>query len=133
MNNVNRSRDRAITIRLNEYEYDDIMSKIDKSGMTKQAYLINAARGATITSSEEITILKEISKTFANVERQLRGLGTNVNQLAHVANGYGDIPTESQLDNLSGQINEFREECEDVWQLIRSSINQQKPTGQCET
>ena len=130
MNKVNRRRNRAITIRLNDYEYEDIMRRIDESGLTIQAYLINAARGATITPSDEIAELKEISKTFADHEKQLRGLATNINQMAHVANGYGQLPTESELERMSAQINEYRKRSESIWQLIRSLIVQQPHTQQ---
>ena len=130
MNKVNRRRNRAITIRLNDYEYEDIMRKIDESGMTIQGYLINAARGATITPSDEIATLKEISKTFADHEKQLRGLATNINQMAHVANGYGALPTETELDRMKDQIDEYRKRSESIWQLIRSLIVQQPHTQQ---
>jgi len=72
---------------MNETEYDDFQSKVKESGLSQQAYIISAIHGATIVSSSEIAILKEISKTFADFEKQVRGLDTNVNQMAHVANG----------------------------------------------
>ena len=83
-----------------------------------------------ITPFDEIAALKEISKTFAGLEQQLRGLATNVNQMAHVANGRGELPTENDLDLLSDQLAGYRRESESLWQSIRLLINQQKPTGQ---
>ena len=130
MNKVNRRRNRAVTIRMNEAEYTDFMNRVGESGLSQQSYFINAVRGATITPSDEISALKEISKTFANLERQLRGLATNVNQMAHVANGRGELPTENDLDLLSDQLAGYRWESESLWQSIRLLINQQKPTGQ---
>ncbi|MCR4813790.1 MAG: MobC family plasmid mobilization relaxosome protein [Lachnospiraceae bacterium] len=130
MSKVNRRRNRAITIRLSDYEYEDIMRRIDESGLTIQTYLINAARGTTITPSDEIAELKEISKTFADHEKQLRGLATNINQMAHVANGFGVLPTETELERMSDQINNYRKESESIWQLIRSLIVRQPHTPQ---
>lgn len=130
MNKVNRRRNRAVTIRMNETEYTDFMKRVDESGLSQQSYFINAVRGAVITPSDEITALKEISKTFAGLEQQLRGLATNVNQMAHVANGRGELPTENDLDLLSDQLAGYRRESESLWQSIRLLINQQKPTGQ---
>ncbi|MCR4814455.1 MAG: MobC family plasmid mobilization relaxosome protein [Lachnospiraceae bacterium] len=130
MNKVNRRRNRAVTIRMNEAEYTDFMNRVGESGLSQQSYFINAVRGATITPSDEISALKEISKTFANLERQLRGLATNVNQMAHVANGRGEFPTENDLERLSDQLVNYRRESESLWQSIRLLINQQKPTGQ---
>ncbi len=130
MNKVNRRRNRAVTIRMNEAEYTDFMNRVGESGLSQQSYFINAVRGATITPSDEISALKEISKTFANLERQLRGLANNVNQMAHVANGRGELPTENDLERLSDQLVNYRRESESLWQSIRLLINQQKPTGQ---
>ncbi len=130
MQKVKRKRNRSVTIRMNESEYTDFQNKVTESGLTQQAYIISAVRGATITPSDEIAVLKDISKTFADFERQIRGLGTNINQIAHVANGQGALPTESSLATISEQITTIRKESEELWQSIRSSINQQKATEQ---
>ena len=130
MNKAIRKRNRSVTIRMNETEYADFQSKVIESGLTQQAYVINAVRGATITPSDQIEVLKEISKTFADQERQFRGLATNVNQMAHVANGQGYVPSAQELGNIAAQLGIYRKESEDIWQSIRSSINQQKATVQ---
>ena len=130
MNKAIRKRNKSVTIRMNETEYADFQSKVIESGLTQQAYVINAVRGATITPSDQIDVLKEISKTFADQERQFRGLATNVNQMAHVANGQGYVPSAQELENIAAQLGIYRKESEDIWQSIRSSINQQKATVQ---
>ena len=130
MKKVKRRRNKAVTVRMNETEYADFQSKVEESGLSQQAYIISAVRGATITPSDEIAVLKEISKTFADFEKQVRGLGTNVNQMAHVANGQGYLPGEEALTRLSDQLGTMRKESEEIWQSIRSSINQQKATEQ---
>ena len=130
MKKAKRKRNKAVTVRMNESEYADFQNKVEESGLSQQAYIISAVRGATITPSDEIAVLKESSQTFADFEKQVRGLGTNVNQMAHIANGQGAIPTEEELERLSAQLGNYRKESEDVWQSIRSSINQQKVTGQ---
>ena len=126
MNKAIRRRNKSVTIRMNETEYADFQSKVIESGLTQQAYVINAVRGATITPSDQIDVLKEISKTFADQERQFRGLATNVNQMAHVANGQGYVPSAQELEKIAAQIGIYRKESEDIWQSIRSSINQPK-------
>ena len=130
MNQHNRRRNRAITIRMNEDEYNDITNKIHESGLTQQAYMINAARDTVIASSDTVAELKSLNKNFDDFERQLRGLATNVNQMAHVANGLGAIPTVNELQTISEQIASYRRESEAQWQSIRSLIKQQKVTGQ---
>ena len=126
MNKAIRKRNKSVTIRMNETEYADFQSKVIESGLTQQAYVINAVRGATITPSDQIDVLTEISNTFADQERQFRGLATNVNQMAHVANGQGYVPSAQELEKIAAQIGIYRKESEDIWQSIRSSINQPK-------
>ena len=130
MKKVKRRRNKAVTVRMNETEYADFQNKVEESGLSQQAYIISAVRGATITPSDEIAVLKEISKTFADFEKQVRGLGTNVNQMARVANGQGYLPVEEALTRLSDQLGNMRKESEEIWQSIRSSINQQNRTEQ---
>ena len=130
MKKAKRKRNKAVTVRMNESEYADFQNKVEESGLSQQAYIISAVRGATITPSDEIAVLKEISQTFADFEKQVRGLGTNVNQMAHIANGQGYLPGEETLARLSDQIGNMRKESEEIWQSIRWSINQQKATEQ---
>ena len=125
---VKRRRDKAVTIRMNDEEYSALQDRVDDSGLTQQAYIINAIKGAKITPSDEIATQKEISKTFSELVKQLRGLATNVNQMAHVANGQGLLPKAETLIQTSTEINNYRKECEKLWLLIRSSINQQNHT-----
>ena len=127
---VKRKRDKAVTIRMNKEEYEALQNRVEDSGLTQQAYIISAIKGATITPSDEIAVHKEISKTFAELVKQLRGLATNVNQMAHVANGQGLLPTTEILIQTSAEIGDYRKECEELWLLIRSSINQQNRTEQ---
>ena len=115
---------------MTESEYFDFQARVKESGLSQQAFILNAVHGTTITPSDQIDVLKEISKTFADQERQFRGLATNVNQMAHVANGQGFVPTAHELEQISTQISSYRKESEGIWQSIRLSINQQKATVQ---
>lgn len=115
---------------MTEEEYSAFQNRVEESGITQQSYIINAIMGATITSSDEIEVLKKISKTFSDLLRQLRGMATNVNQMARVANGKGYLPKEEILIQTAEQIDQYRKGSEKLWQLIRSSINQQNHTEQ---
>ena len=125
---VKRKRNKAVTIRMSDSEYETLQDKVDESGLSQQAYIISSIKGSTITSSDEIAVQKDISKSFADLVKQLRGLATNVNQTAHVANGQGILPTTTELIKASDEISHYRKECEELWLLIRSSINQQNRT-----
>ena len=128
MSNVNRTRNRAVTVRMSDSEYDSLRNKVSESGLSQQSYIISAALDSSVTSSDTIDVLKNISRTFAGVEQQLRGLGTNVNQMAYIANSTGMTPSVKELEHISDQVTEYRKECNSVWQSIRSSIPKQRHT-----
>ena len=125
-----RKRKNVITIRMNDAEYNILKDKVRKSGLTQQSFIIRSINGASIPSADELTIQKEISRTLADLVRQLRGLSTNVNQIAHVANGWNILPSIEELAKIHNEIAGYRKESEALWLSIRSSINQQKATGQ---
>lgn len=123
-----RKRNRTITIRMSDEEYTFLQGRLSQTGQTQQSYILNAIRGATIASLEEVKELKILNKAFADMMRQLRGLATNVNQMAHVANGIGELPVVTALEKLEKCIEKFRKEEEKRWQSIRQLISQQSHT-----
>ncbi len=123
-----RKRNHAITIRMSDEEYKFFQGRLSQTGQTQQSYILNAIRGATIVSAEEVKELKKLNKGFADMMRQLRGLATNVNQMAHVANGIGELPVVSALEKFGKSIEKFRKEEEKRWQSIRQLISQQSHT-----
>ena len=125
-----RSRNNIVTIRMNDDEYAVLKAKVKESGLTQQSFINNAIKGATIASDDEVEILKDLSITFADLVRQLRGLATNINQIAHVANGMRILPLKIELSKTREEIKSYKKECEEILQLIRSLINQQRHTGQ---
>ena len=70
---------------MTEEEYAMLCSKLEQTGISQQAYVISAITGAAIIPSDQIAVLKEISSTFASLEQQLRGMATNINQMARIA------------------------------------------------
>ena len=123
MGEVKRKRNRSVTIRMNDSEYSDFKNKIKESGLTEQAYVIDAIRRAKVTSNDEIVVLKNISKAFSEYVKQIRGIATNINQMSRVANSQGFLPGRNTLNQLSKDISDIRKDGEQIWQLIRSSIH----------
>ncbi|WP_278289361.1 plasmid mobilization relaxosome protein MobC [Butyrivibrio sp. INlla16] len=129
MSKAKRRRNKAITIRMNDFEYDGLQEKIKESGLTQQSFIISAIRDSNIASAKELEVIKDISRNFADQDRQLRGIATNINQMAHVANGQGLLPTVEKMDEIADMILEFRKEDDNRWRLIRQSVSPLKATG----
>ena len=125
-----RRRNKAITIRLTEEEYALLCSKLKQTGVSQQAYIISAIKNVSVIPSDQLAVMKEISTTFASLEQQLRGMATNINQMARIANSRNYAPGIRVLEKISREIAGYRKDSEEIWQSIRSSIAQQRATGQ---
>ena len=121
-----RKRTHQIKIGMNDEEYDLILDKMQRSGQTRQNVMISALKEATITTEEEISELKRSNSLMVDLLKQLRGMATNINQMAHMANATGQIASINELAKMNNQISNFRREGEVIWQLIRQSISQRK-------
>lgn len=128
-----RRRNKNVALRMTEDEYAALMMRVAESGQTQQSFIINAVLGAKVSSREEVKKLQKLSDQFADANRQLRGMAANINQMAHVANGYGQMPQQAQLEQLNQELQEFRKECDATWRLIRQSISLQKVMEPCGT
>ena len=125
-----RKRNHSICIRMTDDEYERLMNRIESTGKTQQAYILDAALNSEITSDETIEKLKLIHVAFADIDKQLRGIGTNINQMAHVANGKGELPAAETMVRMSEDIRKIRNEVMDKWQQLRLSINLLSHTAQ---
>lgn len=128
-----RRRNKNEAVRMTEDEYAAFMMKVAESGQTQQSFIINSVLGVKVSGREEVKELQKLSGQFADTNRQLRGMATNTNQMAHVANGYGQLPQQAQLEQLHQELQRFRKECDTNWRLIRQSISLQKVMEPCGT
>lgn len=123
-----RKRNRTISIRVSEQEFEAIQKKIQATKQTQQSFILNAIEGAIIMTAKDSKLLKDISMQLADLLKQVKGIAVNINQLAHKANAYGEIPTVRQLEGYSLQTERLRKEADAIWRLIRQSISRQRHT-----
>ena len=128
MRKAKRKRNHNVNVWMDDEEYNYLKNAVKQNGISQQSFIINAVYGAKIISSIEIAVLIGLSKTFADLERQLRGMATNINQIARIANTCKNVPASNELNNLSSSIERYRKESERIWRSIRSLIGHQRPT-----
>ena len=124
-----RKRNRTISIRVSDQEYESIQKRIQESQQTQQSFIINAIEGACIMTARDSKQLKDISIQLADILKQIKGIAVNINQLAYKANAYGEIPTVRQLEKYSLQMEKYWREADNIWRLIRQLISRQRHTG----
>lgn len=120
-----RKRNYTVTIRMNKAEYDLLQNKVKESGQTQQAVVIHAIAGVKIASAEEVEELKKLNLMLAEMLSQLRGVATNINQIARKLHTDGEVPNDSTLYFLNKNILKYRKESEKIWLLIRRLISGQ--------
>ena len=125
-----RKRNKAITIRLSEEEFVQLENRVQESGQTQQHFIIDACLKGQITSADEITEMRNKNKLLADIDKQLRGMGTNLNQMAHIANGQGVIPTAEKMVQIANEVSQIKKEVDEEWLLTRQSISRPNHTGQ---
>lgn len=123
---MSRKRHKAVTVRLSEYEWNSLEERIEESGQNKQSYMINALLGAEIAPKEEINIWKDIAGQLSELVKQLRGIATNINQIAHKANATGELPLIKVLEEINEQVAEIRKAGDQIWLSLRQLIAKQK-------
>ncbi len=120
-----RNRSNCVSIRYSDEEYKVLQERIKESGQTKSAYIINATLNGKVSSADDVQEMKEQSKLLSDIYKQLRGMGTNLNQMAHVANGKGIIPSADKLKEIEKIVVAVKKEVDDIWQSTRQSIGRQ--------
>ena len=125
-----RKRNRTVSIRMTNEEYTQLLAKVKASGLTMQAYITGSSLTGRVSSTEEIDEIRIRNRILASIDTKLRGMGTNLNQMAHVANGRGIIPTASELTSISDDVRQIRKEVSEEWRSTRLSISRQNHTVQ---
>ena len=120
-----RNRSNCVSIRYSDEEYKVLQERIKESGQTKSAYIINATLNGKVSSADDVQEMKEQSKLLLDIDKRLRGMGTNLNQMAHVANGKGIIPSADKLKEIEREVVDVKREVDDIWQSTRQSIGRQ--------
>ncbi len=120
---MSRRRKKEILVRMTEEEYALLSQKVLSSGQTMQSYMLGAALSGKITSSDEISEMQKKNRLLEDMDKQLRGMGTNLNQMAHVANGQGAIPDAEKMVQIAEEVRQIRGEVMDEWRSTRQSIN----------
>lgn len=124
--NAGRHRGHAVTFRMTIEEKELFDKAFSASGFdTKQNYIISAICKKEMAPDRHIHLYFKILMQLESLYRQLRGIGINVNQMAHKANASGILPSLQELDNTSFAL---KEEVNTAWASIRYSLRELQRT-----
>ena len=104
---MNRTRQQQVIIRMTNDEFTRMKQLVAASGLNQQSYLLRAILNKRIVNTDGV---KQILP-------QLKGIGTNLNQLTRLAHTGYPVPAD--------EVAAMRKELEALWQLLRQSIPRQ--------
>ena len=123
---ANRHRPHVVRVRMSDSEYENFLHDVTESRQTVQSYVLNAIQTGVIPDAE---LINKVSEVMADQYKQLRGIATNINQMAHNSNMEkltGDWQAEERLQDMQIQVNEMRKGCMDLWQSLRRLMAQNR-------
>lgn len=80
---ANRTRNCRIEVNLNEKEYAHFLNQVDKSHLSKSAFMRSLITGQKITARQP--------EEYREVRRLVSNMANNINQIARVANTCGEV------------------------------------------
>ena len=117
-----RKRIKNIPFRMTDSEYESLRYKSAIAGLSMQEYLTKAVQNSVITSQELNDQLKDICLIMRDIDRQLKGVATNINQMAHISNATASLSSSENLTRLVANIEELRKEQNKEWLYLRQLI-----------
>lgn len=88
---VTRKRNHRMTCRLNDEEYDKVLIKISKSGLSKQEYILSCILNKRISEKLDLDFYKLIN--------EINHVGNNLNQISRILNSKNPILENEVLEN----------------------------------
>ena len=88
---MTRKREHRMTVRLNGDEYTKVLSKIERSGLSKQEYILSSILNKKIQERLNVDYFKLIN--------EVNHVGTNLNKIARKLNGNESILKDEIIKN----------------------------------
>ncbi|MBV9825330.1 MAG: hypothetical protein JO001_06615 [Alphaproteobacteria bacterium] len=105
---VANARGKWVHVRCNDTELATINAAAAQKGLAAGAYLRSLAVGSAGARARRQPLAQQAE--LARVLGLLGNTGGNLNQLAHVANASGKLPTEAQITAIASQVRAIRDE-----------------------
>ena len=109
-----RKRPIELKFRLSQDEYEHLQKNLVAAGMQRNPYLVRLIIGAQIYPKDQLI---RLNLEYAMMNRLLRGMATNINQIAKRVNAGGSVYKED--------IQEIRERLDEIWLLQRRILSNQ--------
>ena len=113
-------RKKEIKLRLTEQEYAALTDMVQQSGLSRNAFLVRMIKQQTIYPVDKLSKTNEM---LAALLAQLRGMATNMNQIAKIANTRKEVPAMNYLRYILAAIQNLKEESQPVFTSVREVLH----------
>ena len=111
-----RKRPIEVKFRLSEEEYQLLQRKLSDAGMNRNAFLVQLISGAAIYPRD---MLMKLCVEYQIMNRLIRGISTNINQLTKVANSTKSVPSATLLIDMYQDIQVIKRNLQPLWEETR--------------
>ncbi len=111
-----RKRPIEVKFRLSEEEYQMLQRKLADAGMNRNAFLVQLILGADIYPRD---MLMKLCVEYQIMNRLIRGISTNINQITKVANSTKAVPSAKLLVDMHQDIQVMKRNLQPLWEETR--------------
>ena len=116
---MGRLRPIELKFRLSQNEYNLLQKNLAESRMNRNAYLVRLITGATIFPKDQLI---RLNLEYSMMNRLMRGIATNINQIAKVANTNHATPSAALLAGMYQDVQTLRHNLEVLWDKTREEL-----------
>ena len=113
-------RRKEIKLRLTDQEFAALTDMVQQSGLSRNAFLVRMIMQQTIYP---VDTLNKTNEMLAALLAQLRGMATNMNQVAKIANTRQEVPSMNYLRYVLEAIKSLKEESQPVFTSVREVLH----------
>ena len=113
-------RRKEIKLRLTEQDFAALTDMVKQSGLSRNAFLVRMIKQQTIYP---VDTLSKTNEMLAALLAQLRGMATNMNQIAKIANTRKEVPAMNYLRYILAAVQNLKEESQPVFTSLREALH----------
>ena len=113
-------RKKEIKLRLTDKEFAALTDMVKQSGLSRNAFLVRMIKQQTIYP---VDTLSKTNEMLAALLAQLRGMATNMNQIAKIANTRKEVPAMNYLRYILAAVQNLKEESQPVFTSVREALH----------
>lgn len=114
-----RKRPIELKFRLSREEYALLQAQLQETGMSRNTYLVRLLSGAAIFPKDQLI---RMNLELQMMNRLLRGISTNINQIAKVANTNHATPSATLLADMYQDVQTLRHNLQPLWEETRRHL-----------